>query len=115
MNETLHDPLAVLQVAAEHDISEEQAATAMTWAGHMLIHAWREYAHFWGLDHTDSAAMERWGDLIGTQERRSLLQEAISAVTGADKVLAEIYRKQDIQQPHRQRVLRTNRPRVRIR
>ncbi|MCX4666421.1 hypothetical protein OG453_07030 [Streptomyces sp. NBC_01381] len=115
MTETQHDPLAVLQVATEHDISEEQASTAMTWAGHMLIHAWREYARFWGQSLEDSAAMERWGALISTEERRSVLEDAIEAVKGADQVLDTIYREQDAHLLHRRRALRTNRPRVRIR
>ncbi|MBT2676839.1 hypothetical protein J7E95_39860 [Streptomyces sp. ISL-14] len=108
------DPLAVLQVATMHNITEEQAATAINWAAHMTVHAWEAYADTRGLVKKDGAALEAWFSTLGPDLRSSVLEDAVTAVVGADRVLAEIYSKQDGQQPARARVMRTNRPRVHI-
>ncbi|MFI6088481.1 hypothetical protein [Streptomyces sp. NPDC051218] len=108
------DPLAVLQVATEHNITEEQAATAINWAAHMTVHAWEAYADTAGLVTRSGDAMEAWFRTLGPGAQSSVLEDAVAAVVGADSVLSEIYRKQGGQQPARVRVLRTNRPRVRI-
>ncbi|MGW6021296.1 hypothetical protein [Streptomyces sp. NPDC055099] len=108
------DPLTVLQVATMHNISEEQAATAINWAAHMAVHAWEAYADTLGLMKKDGDAMAAWYSTLGPDLRSSVLEDAVTAVVGADNVLAEIYRKQDGQDLARARVMRTNRPRVRI-
>ncbi|MEU4999322.1 hypothetical protein [Streptomyces sp. NPDC021622] len=108
------DPLAVLQVATMHNITEEQAATAINWAAQMTVHAWEAYADTLGLVKKDGVAMEAWFSTLGPDLRSSALEDAVTAVVGADSVLAETYRKQDGHQPPRARVMRTNRPRVRI-
>ncbi|MFE3182727.1 hypothetical protein ACFXKR_17925 [Streptomyces violascens] len=108
------DPLAVLQVAEMHDITEEQAATAINWAAHMTVHAWESYADTFGLVKKDGDAMVAWHSMLDPDLRSSVLDDAVTAVVGADAMLAEIHRTQDSQQPARARVMRTNRPRVRI-
>lgn len=114
MHTTTPDPLAVLQVAAEHNITEEQAATAINWAAHMTVHAWEAYADTLGLVKKDGDAMEAWYSTLGPGTQSSVLEDAVTAVLGADSVLTEIYRKRDGQQLARERVMRTNRPRVHI-
>ncbi|GHE09199.1 hypothetical protein [Streptomyces alanosinicus] len=109
------DPLAVLQVAADHSISEEQAATAIEWAAHMTVHAWESYADTLGLAKHDGDAMEAWFRSLPPGAQNAVLDDAVTVVVGADNVLAEIYRKQDAKQASHRRVMRTNRPRVHIR
>ncbi|MEU5434512.1 hypothetical protein AB0G73_14210 [Streptomyces sp. NPDC020719] len=117
MNELTHDPLTILQVSTEHGITEQQAETAMTWASHMLIHAWSAYADFWGLDSEDGAAMEKWGAQLDTQDRQAILGDAVNAVKAADDALGEAYRSRDAEQAKVRgaRPMRTNRPHIRIR
>ncbi|MFD3667210.1 hypothetical protein [Streptomyces sp. NPDC058672] len=114
MHTPLPDPLAVLKLATERRISEEQAAAAITWAAHLTVEAWHEYADFWDKARDDHAAMEMWLALLG-DDRMSLLDDAVGIVLGADNVLEQLYRERDAQRGDRQvRVIRTNRPRVRI-
>jgi hypothetical protein len=110
------DPLAVLQVAEMHDITEEQAATAINWAAHITVHAWDAYADYWGLDSEDGAAMEKWEAQLHTTDRRAILEVAVAAVKSPDGVLADVYRRRDEGQSELRaaRVMRTNRPRVHI-
>ncbi|WP_189966448.1 hypothetical protein [Streptomyces violascens] len=116
MNDLPHDPLTVLQVSAEHGISEKEAETAMTWAAQILVHAWDTYADFWGLDSEDGAAMEKWGAQLGTADRRAVLETAVAAVKSADGVLADVYKKRDAGRTEIRpaRVMRTNHPRLHI-
>lgn len=109
------DPLAVLQVAAEHDISEEQAATAIQWAAHLTVHAWESHAASHDLPESDSAAMQAWFRSLPPGTQNAVLDDAVAAVVGADSVLAGIYRAQDRKRTGRARVMRTNRPHVHIR
>ncbi|MGD3109530.1 hypothetical protein [Streptomyces sp. YGL11-2] len=109
------NPLAVLQVAADHNISEEQAATAIEWAAHMTVHAWESYADTLGLAKSDGDAMEAWFRSLAPGAQNAVLDDAVIAVVGADHVLSEIYGAQDRERVGRRRVMRANRPRVRIR
>ncbi|KUL23206.1 hypothetical protein [Streptomyces regalis] len=115
MHDPLPDPLAVLKLAADKAISEEQAATAMNWAARMTVDAWHEYADFWGQSRDDLLAMDRWLTLLGDSQM-SLLDDAVSMVLGAESILEELYRESDSENPGRQaRAIRTNRPRIHIR
>ncbi|MFF4606127.1 hypothetical protein ACFY12_25725 [Streptomyces sp. NPDC001339] len=109
------DPLAVLQVAADHNISEEQAATALEWAAYMTVHAWETHAYALDLEKGDGDAMEAWFRSLAPGAQNAVLDDAVTAVVGADNVLAEIYRTQGRERMGRRRVMRTNRPRVHIR
>ncbi|MGG2460515.1 hypothetical protein ACO0M4_11945 [Streptomyces sp. RGM 3693] len=112
---TTPDPLAVLQVAIDHNISEEQAATALEWAARMTVHAWETHAYALGLEKGDGDAMEAWFRSLALNAQTAVLDDAVTAVVGADNVLAEVYREHDIKQGRRARIMRTNRRRVHIR
>lgn len=111
------NPLTVWQVATEHGISEEQAATAVTWASHMTVHAWEAYADRFGLVANDGDAMEAWFRSLGPEASSAVIDEAVTAVIGAESVLAKIYQQRDAERARRRprRPTRVNRPRVRIR
>ncbi|MGB8946925.1 MAG: hypothetical protein WCD21_42825 [Streptomyces sp.] len=114
MRTPLPDPLAVLKLATERGISEEQAATAITWAAHLTVETWHEYADFWDKARDDHAAMELWLAMLG-DDRMSLLDDAVERVLGADNALEQLHRERNTQRSDRQaRVTRTNRPRIRI-
>lgn len=119
MDQLTPDPLHVLQVATEYQIPEDQAATAIIWAARMTAHAWDVCADVLGLVKDDYVAMVAWFHSLGSDARRELMDDAVAAVVGADKVLDEIYRERDgkraVHGCARSRVLRTNRPRVHIR
>ncbi|MEU7583804.1 hypothetical protein AB0B50_40210 [Streptomyces sp. NPDC041068] len=110
MHAPLADPLAVLQVATEHNITEEQAATAIEWAAHLTVHAWDAYAELLGAEKKDGRTMEAWFHSLPAATRAAVLDDAVTAVIGADNALADVYRQRD----RRARVIRTNRRRVRI-
>ncbi|SHN08850.1 hypothetical protein [Streptomyces yunnanensis] len=110
MHTNAPDPLAVLQVATDYNISEEQAATAIERAARTTVHAWHGYADTCGLAPDDGNAMEAWFRSLGPAAPQAVLDDAVIAVVGADNILAEIYRKQ----AGRTRVMRTNRPHLRI-
>lgn len=111
------NPLAICHVASEHGISEEQAATAITWASHMTVHAWEAYADRFGLASKDGDAMEAWFRSLGPEASSAVIDEAVTAVIGAESVLAEIYQQRDAERARRRsrQPMRVNRPRVRIR
>lgn len=111
MHAPLPDPLAVLQVATEHRITEEQAATAIEWAAHLTVHAWGTYAGLLGIEERDGRAMEAWFHSLPSATRAAVLDDAVAAVVDADNALADIY----LQKDRQTRVIRTNRPRVHIR
>ncbi|MEV0445912.1 hypothetical protein AB0I84_10490 [Streptomyces spectabilis] len=111
MHAPLPDPLAVLQVATDRGITEEQAATAIEWAAHLAVHAWGAYAELVGVENKDGSAMEAWFHSLPADTRAAVLDDAVTAVLGADNALADIYQQQD----RRGRVMRTNRRRVHIR
>ncbi|WP_327356300.1 hypothetical protein [Streptomyces sp. NBC_01304] len=114
MHAPLPDPLAVLKLAAEKNISEGQAAAAIDWAARLTVEAWHEYADFWGKTRDDLTAMELWLALLG-DDHVSLLDDAVSMILGAENVLEQMYRERDADHGDRQaRVIRTNRPRIRI-
>ncbi|WP_406260504.1 hypothetical protein OIA45_19825 [Streptomyces chartreusis] len=115
MHDPLPDPLAILKLAADKGISEEQAATAMNWAARMTVDAWHEYADHWSRSRDDLVAMARWLTLLGDSQM-SLLDDAVSMVLGAESVLEELYRESGSEHSVRQvRAIRTNRPRIHIR
>ena len=111
------NPLTVWQIATEHGISEDQAATAVTWASHMTGHAWEPYADRLGLVIENGDAMETWFRSLGPAASRAVIDEAVTAVIGAENVLAEVYRQWYAEQARgrSRRPMRTNRPRVHIR
>ncbi|MCP3759660.1 hypothetical protein [Streptomyces sp. TBY4] len=116
------DPIAVLHVARNYAITEQQAEVTLTWASVNMAVQWAEFAVAAGLDEADGEAMSRWSEQFPTI-RIEVLEEAVANVTAApapvlnpvDRLLAEVRRAPAPALCRPASPMRTNRSRVRIR
>ncbi|MFE2527458.1 hypothetical protein ACFXEL_24805 [Streptomyces sp. NPDC059382] len=118
------DPIAVLHVARNYAVTEQQAEVALTWASVDMSVQWGEFAMAAGLDEADGEAMDRWSRQF-PHIRQDVLDDAIANVTAApapvlqpipdpvDLLLAEVRRAPALCRPASP--MRTNRRRVHIR
>lgn len=116
------DPIAVLHVARNYAITEQQAEVALTWASVNMAVQWSEFATAAGLDEADGEAMSRWSQQFPTIHIEAL-DEAIASVAAApapvlnpvEQLLTEVRRAPAPALYRPASPMRTNRSRVRIR